>query len=246
MGSGARFFLFIIFLLVVVATSAVTATFMKSGSLDDELLNKQISEFILKNPETVANAIRRAQQKEQQRAQQAASQNIDKFIDDIQEDEGTPTIGDGENVVVEFFDYNCGYCKRVVPHIQKLLAERKDVKVVFKELPILGEASVNATKAALAVYNIAPEKYFDYHNELMKLGARDAGNIMQAAKSVGIDEAKLKKAIDDPKVQQQITKHTDLAQQIGVRGTPTFIVNGELQRGAIDYDKIISLLDKKS
>ena len=240
MGSGSRLLVFVVFVLVVVATSSVTATLMKTSGVSDEVLGKKIADFVVKNPEVIARSLQRAQAQQQEQEAQDAQKNIGDSRKELENDSGTPFMGNpkGDVVVVKFNDYNCGFCKRVAPEIEKAIAADKNLKVVIKEFPILGESSEKAARAAQAVFFFAPEKYAEFHHALMNANIRDENSIYTEAKKLGIDADRLKKEMNSEKVVAQIQKHQALGQKIGVRGTPTFVINGELQRKQTSADTI--------
>jgi protein-disulfide isomerase len=218
---------------------------MKSN-ISDEALGKRVAQFIVENPEVIANSLRLAQQKETDKLEREAQKSIGEKRAEIDTDPSTPVVGNpkGDVTIVEFFDYNCGYCHKVAADVAKLVNENPNVKLVLKEFPILGPASEVAAKMALAAYRLDKDKYYKLHMELMKTGARDETSMMKVAKDIGYDTAKLKKEMDSAEVADQIQKHRALAQAIGIRGTPSFIINGNLQRGAMDYASMKSMVDQ--
>jgi protein-disulfide isomerase len=245
--SGNRLLLFIAFLLTVVASSAVTASFMKSN-ISDEALGQRVAQFIVENPEVIANSLRRAQQIETDRLTREAQKSIGDKRAEIDNDANTPVAGnpEGDVVVVEFFDYNCGYCKKVADDLAKLVNEHKNVKLVLKEFPILGPVSEVAARAGIAGYRLDKDKYFKLHMALLHAAARDEAAILKVAEGVGYNADKLKKEMASKEVDEQINKHRSLGQAIGIRGTPSFVINGQLQRGALDYAALKGLIEDAS
>lgn len=218
-------------------------------------VEEAIKNYIKSNPQELTNIIQ-AQVKKAPAPTGAAPQVDDKkaeaeVIKRTAEIYNNPTsafIGNpnGKTLVVEFFDYNCHYCKGIVPDLVKLINDNKDVKVIFKEMAILGPTSSTTAIAALAAHDIAPQKYFEFHSALMaKKGPADDASIAEAAKSVGIDVAKLTEKMKDKKYADILAKNMELAQSLSIRGTPAFIINGKFTRGAIPYDKMKELIAAK-
>jgi protein-disulfide isomerase len=149
----------------------------------------------------------------------------------------------GDVTVVEFFDYRCGYCKRVTPVLKELMAGDPNLRVVFKELPILSPESNLAAKAALAAE--AQGKYLPFHEALM---ASDSSlsmpDILQLATALKLDTAKLQADMNKPEIQAAIQKNHALAQAVGITGTPAFIIGPELVPGAIELPALKELIAK--
>ena len=143
---------------------------------------------------------------------------------------------------MEFFDYHCGYCKRTESAIRKLLADHPDVQFVFKEFPILGAESSLAAKAGLAAAKQGG--YLKFHQALMDLsGPITMAAIEELASQQGLDVNKLKTEMESAEVQSILTRNRDLARDLGVRATPTFVIGSELVQGAIDgaeFEKFIA------
>ena len=202
---------------------------------DKSAIEKIVREYLLENPEVIDEAIQilraRRQAEEENRAKQALSQNGDA----LRHHPMTPVSGnvDGDVTVVEFFDYQCGYCKRSLASMVELLRSDKNVRVVWKELPILGPASRIAARTAMASKKQA--KYLDFHIALMgERGRLSEGKIMEAAKRVGLNLEKLREDMKDPAIDAYLDETQQLANALGIRGTPAFVIGDKLVPGAID------------
>ncbi len=137
--------------------------------------------------------------------------------------------------VVEFFDYNCGYCRIAFPSIMDVVNSEKDTRIVFKELPVLGPESVKVSRLALA--SREQGKYSEFHTALMKSDSRLSEDIaLDIAKDVGLDTDKLKKDAESEKVQDTLTRNQMLSGMLGIRGTPSFIVGDTLFPGKVTAD----------
>ena len=149
----------------------------------------------------------------------------------------------GKEIIIEFFDYNCGYCKRSFPEIMELVSENKDIKIILKELPVLGESSILASKASIASQK--QNKYFEFHQELINFsGLISLIDIKKISKELGINYEQLQKDMDSEETILLINESYRLADLIGVRGTPAFIINNNLIPGAIGKNEMLRFLNK--
>jgi protein-disulfide isomerase len=137
----------------------------------------------------------------------------------------------GNVTMVEFFDYNCGFCKRALPDVLSLLKNDKQLKLVYKELPILGPGSLFAARAAIAAKKQG--KYWKFHLALMRSRGANEPLVLSIAKQVGLDVEKLKKDMEAPEIRAEIDTNLQLAQKIGVNGTPAFIIGNRAVPGAL-------------
>lgn len=206
-----------------------------------------VREYLLANPEVIVDAIRIYREREQQAQAQQAQQALSVHKDGLTNDPNAPVAGNpkGDVTVVEFFDYHCGYCKRVFPVLQELLETDKNLRWVFKEFPILGPESVTASRAALAAWKLDPAKYLAFHSALMATtGGLPEDRILKIAKSAGYDADKLQKEMASDAITEEINRNHQIAETLGIRGTPAFIVGDELVPGAVDADTLRQLIAK--
>ena len=149
----------------------------------------------------------------------------------------------GKEIIIEFFDYNCGYCKRSFSEIMELVSENKDIKIILKELPVLGESSILASKASIASQK--QDKYFEFHQELINFsGLISLIDIKKISKELGINYEQLQKDMNSEETILLIKESYRLADLIGVRGTPAFIINNNLIPGAIGKNEMLRFLNK--
>mgnify|MGYP003298398647 FL=1 len=149
----------------------------------------------------------------------------------------------GKEIIIEFFDYNCGYCKRSFSEIMELVSENKDIKIILKELPVLGESSILASKASIASQK--QDKYFEFHQELINFsGLISLIDIKKISKELGINYEQLQKDMNSEETILLINESYRLADLIGVRGTPAFIINNNLIPGAIGKNEMLRFLNK--
>jgi protein-disulfide isomerase len=140
--------------------------------------------------------------------------------------------------VVEFFDYNCGYCKRALGDLQTLMKSDTKLKVVLKDFPVLGPDSLEASKVALAVkQQLKGDKLFDYHVRLLESRGRVNGErAIAVAREMGVDVAKLQKDMQAPEIQAALQENVGLGDKLGLSGTPAFIIGDEIIPGAVGIE----------
>lgn len=209
-----------------------------------EQIEQMIRNYLLEHPEIVIEAAQkyRAQQEEAERDRVAGA--ISGAVLALKEDESYPRVGnaDGDVQFVEFFDYQCGYCKQVFPMVMDLLEEDKQLDVVMVEFPVLGPVSEYASRAALA--SKKQGKYMEYHVALMEnRGRLSESKILKIAESVELDVDQLKKDMDTAEVSLHIQKNRHLAQALGLRGTPAFLIGEGIAPGAISKDQMVEMIE---
>jgi protein-disulfide isomerase len=153
------------------------------------------------------------------------------------------TIGnkDGDVTFVEFFDYNCGYCKRAMVDMLDLMKADPKLKVVLKEFPVLSQGSVEAAQVAVAVRMQDPtgKKYLDFHQKLLGgRGAADKARALAAAKEAGLDMAKLEKDLGSQEVRATLEENLKLAESLGMNGTPSYVIGKQIVIGAVGVDSL--------
>ena len=149
----------------------------------------------------------------------------------------------GEKVIIEFFDYNCGYCKKSLDAVTELLRTEYDLKISFRDYPILSPSSRVAAKAALA--SREQGKYFKFHSALMSVqGNLNKDIIFSIATNLNIDIDKLKKDMKKIEVEEIIEQNESLARKLNIRGTPTFIIDGKIYAGALELNKLREIINK--
>jgi protein-disulfide isomerase len=146
----------------------------------------------------------------------------------------------GDITVVEFFDYNCGWCKRAVDEMTKLVNADPNVRVVLKELPIFGENSTFAAKAAMASINQG--KYWDFHRALMKERQVTRDNVFKVAEKVGLNIARLKEDMANPAYDAVLKENAEIAQSLGIEGTPGFIIDAKVNVGFVPADGLKEMI----
>ncbi len=227
--------------LVVIWRMAPGVVDAPSASLDEKKIVDVVHDYLTKNPEILVEMTteldKRQQAEQASQQEKVISDNADAlFRSPMSYSAGNPN---GDVTVVEFFDYNCGFCRRALPDLVKLIDSDDKVKVVFKELPIFGEESEAAAKAALAAGKQG--KYFEMHQKPYgDPGKADKDKALRAAAELGLDVPQLEKDMGDPSIQQALDETKDLAQKLGLQGTPLYLIGDRIVPGAPDdlYDQL--------
>ncbi len=211
------------------------------SGIDEKRVEQIVEKLLRERPEIIVDALTAYKQKQEMAEQERQVKALSLKRKELFEKPGDPFIGnpDAAITVVEFFDYNCGYCKRAVKDVSALARENEDVKVVFKEFPILGDPSVVAARVSLAVNEVAPKKYGEFHDKVMTgHGSYDEESLLSLAGALGIDTAAVREKLADKAIADAIRENYQLAKELGIRGTPTFVIGDELVRGAVSQEAL--------
>ena len=206
---------------------------------DKQLIDKQIEDYLMRNPEKLDKALDNMQSFLTQRETRLRQQALDDNADALYRNAADYSMGPANApiTIVEFFDYNCGYCKRSFAPLMEVLQENSDVRLVFNEYPILGEPSYDAASTALALND--KMKYLTYHSKLMSSSNRLSQLVIDKALSeMKLPPQKIKSDARADKYILHISATRQLADAIGVSGTPAFVINGALFPGALDKDEL--------
>ncbi|WP_420666847.1 DsbA family protein [Cribrihabitans neustonicus] len=224
---------------------AALPTLAPAAELSEEEIKQLVYEAIMERPEIIMQAVEKLQRSEAA-AQDAAVQSVlAENRDMLERDANAPVLGnpEGDVTVVEFFDYNCPYCRRAMPHVQGLIEEDENVRVVYREWPILGEGSVFAARAALAARKQG--KYEAFHWALMGMDGRASeATVMRAAQEVGLDTEQLRRDMEAPEVEEHIATSMELAGALGFNGTPSFVIGDSLAPGLAEQSQLQQLVDE--
>jgi protein-disulfide isomerase len=203
-----------------------------SGAQRSEI-EKIVREYLIQHPEVLQEAMTELEKKqaadESAKAQAAVKDNAETiFNSSRQVVTGNPQ---GDVTFVEFFDYNCGYCKKAFLDLAKLVDKDKKVRVIMKEFPILSKGSEEAAKVALAAK--MQGKYWEFHRGLLQSqGQANEATALKVAEKLGLDMPRLKKDMASAEVQKEIDATRELATKMGIQGTPHFIVGDRIIPGA--------------
>ena len=192
-----------------------------------------IKDILLNNPEImleVQNALESKMDKIQAERMAVA---IKENATELYRPAGSPIVGNvkGDVPVIEFFDYNCGYCKKALSEVTQLMDKDKKVRIIMKEFPILSKGSEEAARVALAAR--LQGKYWEFHRAMLESqGQANEASALRVAEKLGLDMARLKKDMASPEVKKEIDDTRQLATKMGIQGTPHFIVGDRIIAGA--------------
>jgi protein-disulfide isomerase len=216
-------------------TYAVPAHAEEAKTYTKAEIEQIVHDYIMNNAKVMMDSVDDYQRK---LMEARSSEGLDKNADELFRS-NSPFAGkaDGDMTLVEFFDYNCHYCKTSFTTIQKLLETDKNLKVVFKEFPILSESSNTAAKWALAAHKQG--KYYEFHKRLMENKKPiDSSFLEKVAKDVGMDVDQAKKDLDSKDISEELDKNQQLAENLGLTGTPAFILPTNIVRGAASFESL--------
>ena len=204
-----------------------------------EAIEVIVRDYIKSHPEVIEESLEKLGERRQAEARQLGREAIATHQDEIFRDPDSPTHGNptGDVTIVEFFDYRCRYCRAVAGVVTQLIKDDPNVRLVYKDFPILGETSVLASKAALA--SRAQGKYPAFHEALMAVKTElTEASVMEIAAGVGLDTGRLAMDMQAPAIMTVIEKNRALGKTLGLSGTPAFIVGPELAPGALDLSEL--------
>ncbi len=202
-----------------------------------------LREALRTDPSILREALTALDESEARERTEARRAAIARHAEALFRDAGDPVKGNpqGTVTVVEFFDARCGYCKQMQPAMEQLLRRQRDVRLVLKDLPILGPNSVLASRALLAAQRQG--KYAELHDALLKLREEPAEPVLRReAEHAGLDWAWLRRDMEDPAIQRRSEANTRLAQALQIQGTPAMVVGETLVPGAVDLASLERLV----
>ena len=234
--------------LVFVATLLVVAPTLhawaeSSATPGQPALDRAIEQYIRSHPEVIEQALQSLEVTRQEEERLRVVQAVATHQEELLRDPASPVSGNpnGDVSVIEFFDYRCGYCKRVASAVTQLQRDDPGVRVVYKDFPILGETSIFGASAALAAREQGKHQAFHEamlasDNELTK------EEVFAIAQRVGLDVKKLEADLHAPERQTALDRNRALATLLGISGTPGFVVGGEVHPGALDLANLKALV----
>jgi protein-disulfide isomerase len=201
-----------------------------------------IKDYLIKNPEVLQEAIGELEkrQAEQQRKAQAAA--LAEVRSEIVSAKNGVVVGNasGDVTLVEFFDYNCGFCKRALADLRGLMRADPKLRVVLRDLPVLGPDSLEASKVAIAAKaQLSGDKAFEYHARLLESRGRIGGEqALALAKTMGLDMARIQRDMAGAEVRAAVAGNTALAERLGMTGTPAYVIGSEVISGAVGAEPL--------
>jgi protein-disulfide isomerase len=210
-------------------------------------LHEVIKDYLMKNPEVIQDALMEMDKRQKEGERLARLKIIQDRNGPLFSAKHNMPFGNpnGDVTVVEFFDYNCGFCKRALGDLQKLVADDKNLRVIVKDFPVLGQGSVEAATVAVALkQQLTPEKVWGFHQKLLSARGQVARQqALDAAKEAGADMARLQRDMESPAVRTAIEENIQVADSLGLTGTPSYIVGEEIVVGAVGFAELKSRVD---
>ncbi len=214
-----------------------------SLNVSSENLDEKIEKFLLNNPEIILQSLENYEKKKIAEKKKFNNQIIADNRKQIVNTSNGMYSGnlESKNVIIEFFDYNCSYCKKAHQDILKIEKNKKNVKVIYKNFPILSENSKKLAEIALLIAKDNNKKFIKFHNLIMsRKGLINKNQLNDILGDLGYDQGKLKNNLNSEYIKSQLLKDRELAEKLSLRGTPAFIVNDKLFFGYIGYDELVS------
>lgn len=212
-----------------------------AGPVTRDQIPGLVREAIMNDPEIIKDAIQKLREKAEADAKKQAMEGLTRNKDALYNDASAPVAGSSnpDVTIIEFFDYNCGHCRNVFATVNSLIEQDPKVRVIFKEFPIFGGDSDSAARAGLAVHSMSKDKYFKFHAGLMTYkGTINSKAVNEVAKKLGINTDKLKAEMAKEEITKILENNHMVGQDIGIRGTPAFIVGDELIPGEIPLEAL--------
>jgi protein-disulfide isomerase len=205
-------------------------------------IEKIIKDYLVSHPEVLEEASAELDKRKQLAEAEKARSAIKNHSEALFNSPRQVTVGNGggDVTLVEFFDYNCGYCKRALADLTTIMKDDAKLRVVLKEFPVLGPGSVEAARVAVAVrMQDKGKKYFDFHQRLLNgRGQADKARALQAAKEAGFDVVRIEKDMTSDEVKVSLEESLKLAEALGMNGTPSYVVGEEVVVGAVGLDAL--------
>ncbi|SMO37099.1 DsbA family protein [Ruegeria faecimaris] len=228
--------------LSLIAGSAQALDLSQLTDAEKQQFGEQVREYLLENPEVIIEAINILEQRNAVEEAQADKELVASNADELFND-GYSWVGgnpDGDITLVEFMDYRCGYCRRAVPEVASLLAEDGNIRLVIKEFPILGDASMISSRFAVAAKHVAgDDAYKQVHDALLEFtGEPSPVTLRRISDGLGLDSDAILAAMDSEQVTEEIQKTRELAQRMQISGTPSFVLGSEMLRGYLKADQM--------
>jgi protein-disulfide isomerase len=219
-------------------------TAVAADTSQDEF-EQRVRNYLLAHPEVISDALNRLEAKQGEQDAAGAQAALKAHAAEVFQDRDSPVSGNfnGDVTVVEFFDYNCPYCKMMVPLMAQAEAADPQLRIVYKEFPILGPGSVFAAKAALAANK--QSKYVAFHRALYQVrGHLEEAQVLEVARTVGLDVDRMKTDMQDAAIEGMLEKNGNLAQALQITGTPGFVTGDQITTGATDLKTFQALIAK--
>jgi protein-disulfide isomerase len=214
------------------------------ATMSKDEFEQRVRAYLLEHPEVIGEAINRLEAQQREQDAKLGQAALKSHLNEVFGDANDPVGGNlkGDATLVEFFDYNCPYCKQMASVMIQAESADPRLRIVYKEFPILGPDSLFAAKAALAANKQG--KYVAFHRALYQLrGHVDQSKVLEAAKAAGLDMARLKVDMQAPEIAARLDQNIKLAQALGINGTPGFAIGDRIFTGATDLKSLQTVIE---
>lgn len=224
---------------LVLSPAALAQSFSEQQRGDIE---KIVKDYLIRNPEVLQEVMAEFEKRQARAESERAKTAIKTHAEALYNSPRQVTLGNpqGDVTFVEFFDYNCGYCKRAMSDMLDLMKSDPKLKVVLKEFPVLGQPSLEAAQVAAAVrmQDKTGKKYLEFHQKLLSGRQADRGRALAVAKEIGLDTARIEKDMAGSEVKATIEESFKLAEALGLNGTPSYVIGEEVVIGAVGLEAL--------
>jgi protein-disulfide isomerase len=207
-----------------------------------QAIGEIVKDYLIKNPEVLTEVIAELEKRQAEAQQASQASAVKETQQSLLNASHSYVVGNpsGDITLVEFFDYNCGYCKKALADVQTLMKSDPKLRVVLKDFPVLGPDSVEASRVALAVKNqLQGQKLLDYHVKVMDSRGRvNAERAIAVAKEMGVDVARLQKDMEGAEVRNALQENMALGDKLSLTGTPAFVIGETVIPGAVGIDPL--------
>ena len=217
-----------------------------SGILSAQSLEDKIKDYIIKNPEVILKSLENYEKKKEENDKIKNKKNVEFNKSQLLDSSNGLFSGnkDGQKILVEFFDYNCTYCKKAHKDIKKLISNDENIKVIYKNFPILSEESLKLSKIAIFLGKKSNLDFKKFHNEIIEhKGFVSDKKLKMIIRNIGYDPDLLFSELNKDYLVNEVKKDVELAKILNLRGTPVFIANNELVFGYVGFDELNTMLN---
>jgi protein-disulfide isomerase len=210
-------------------------------------MQEVIKDYLMKNPELIQEALMELDKRQKEGERTSRLKIIQDKTGPLFTAKHNASFGNpnGDVTIIEFFDYNCGFCKRALGDLQRMIGDDRNLRVIVKDFPVLGQGSVEAATVALALKQQLPaEKVWSFHQKLLGVrGQVGRQQALDAAKEAGADMARLQRDMDSAVVRTAIEENIQIADSLGLTGTPSYVVGDEIVVGAVGFVELKARVD---
>lgn len=218
----------------------------KTANLDQKALEEAVAKIISDNPELIIESLQKWQHQNTKKALEESKKNAKELFTQIVDNEKITRLGpnDAPIKIIEFFDFSCGFCKKMIP-VKKAILDTGKVQFIILDLPIFSPASVDLAKTDIAIAMLDKAKYQKMHFDLINNNITGKEEILQFIKDNNLDVRNFEENFSSKTVEEALDRNKKAAEQLGIPGTPSYIINGDYYGGAVLEEAIIPYLEKE-